>query len=68
MSGADVGGMAVEAEPSPQYSMTRCCCVTAAEGQSDRMVSDTEVCMKQRCVSEFLHVEKRHPVTLFDAC
>ena len=28
-----------------------------AEGQSDRMVSDVEVQMKQRCVTEFLHVE-----------
>ena len=27
----------------------------AAEGQSDRLVSDTEVCMEQRCVIEFLH-------------
>jgi len=29
-SEADVGGMAVEAEPhtSPQYSITFCCCVT----------------------------------------
>ena len=30
----------------------------AAEGQSDKMVSDMEVCMKQRCVIEFLHAEK----------
>ena len=30
----------------------------AAEGQSDKMVSDTEVCMKKRCVTEFLHAEK----------
>ena len=28
-SEADVGGMAVEAEPSWQYFITRCCCVTA---------------------------------------
>ena len=27
-SEADVGGMAVEAEPSHQYSITICCCVT----------------------------------------
>jgi len=30
----------------------------AAEGQSDKMVSDLEVQMKQRCVNEFLHVQK----------
>ena len=29
----------------------------AAEGQSDKMVSDMEVHMKQRCVTELLHVE-----------
>lgn len=27
-SEADVGGMAVEAESSHQYSVTRCCCMT----------------------------------------
>ena len=30
----------------------------AAEGQSDRMVSDVEVCMKQKRVLEFLHAGK----------
>ena len=29
----------------------------AAEGQFDKMVSDMEVPMKQRCVIEFLHAE-----------
>jgi len=29
-----------------------------AEGQSDKTASDMEVCMKQRCVTEFLHAEK----------
>jgi len=33
-------------------------CYMTAEGQSDKMVSDMEVCMKQRGVTEFLHVEK----------
>jgi len=32
-----------------------------AEGQPDKMVSDIEVCMKQRCVIEFLHAEKIAP-------
>ena len=30
----------------------------AAEGQSDKMASDMEVQMKQKCVTEFLDVEK----------
>ena len=41
----------------------------AAEGLSDRMVSDVEVCMKQRGVTEFLHAEKKwHPLTFIDVC
>jgi len=30
----------------------------AAKGQSDKKASDVEVWMKQKCVTEFLHVEK----------
>ena len=33
----------------------------AAEGQSDRMASDMEVPIKQRCGNEFLHMEKMAP-------
>mgnify|MGYP001855546077 FL=1 len=33
----------------------------AVEGQPDKMVSDMEVCMKQRCVTEFRHEEKIAP-------
>jgi len=41
----------------------------AAEGQSDRMVSDMEVWMKQKSVIEFLHSEKKwHPLAFTDAC
>ena len=36
----------------------------AAEGQSDKMASDMEVHMKQRCVTEFLHAKKLHLLTL----
>ena len=36
----------------------------AAEGQTDRMVSDMEVCMERRCVTELFHVEKMAPVDL----
>jgi len=32
-------------------------CQSAAEGQSDKMAPDMEVCMKQRRVTEFLHAE-----------
>ena len=37
-----------------------------AERQSDEMVSDAEVWMKQKCVAEFLHVEKLHPMTFIN--
>ena len=30
----------------------------AAKGQSDNITSDMEVCMKEKCVIEFLHAEK----------
>ena len=32
-----------------------------AEEQSDKMATDMKVCMKQRCVIEFLHAEKIAP-------
>ena len=35
----------------------------AAEGQSDKMAPDMEVCMKHRCVIELLRVEKMVPLT-----
>ena len=36
----------------------------AAEGQSNRMASDMEACMKQRCVIEFLHAEIIAPIDI----
>ena len=36
----------------------------AAEGQSDKMASDMDTLMKQRCVIEFLHVEKIAPTDI----
>jgi len=36
----------------------------AVEGQPDKMVSDMEACMKQRCVTEFRHEEKIAPVDI----
>ena len=38
----------------------------AAEGQSDKMVSDMEV-QRSKNVTEFLHVEKWHPLVFSDA-
>jgi len=35
-----------------------------AVGQSDKTASDMEVCMKQRCVIEFLHAEKIAPIDI----
>ena len=37
----------------------------AAEGQSDKMVSDTEVCMKQRCGTESLCADKKWHLLIF---
>ena len=65
MSEVDVGGMAVEAEPSITIPL---CCVAVqqmtAERQSDRMVSDMEVCMKQRYVTEFIYMEKMAAINI----
>ncbi len=36
----------------------------AAEGQSDKTVSDMKVWMKQRCGIEFIHVEKMVPTDI----
>ena len=36
----------------------------AAEGQSHKMASDMEVCMKQRCVIVFFHMEKMAPIDI----
>jgi len=47
---ADSGGMAVEVESSHQYFF-KFRYHMAAEGPSDKTVSDMEECMKQRCVN-----------------
>ena len=36
----------------------------AIEGQSDKLVSDVVVHMKQRCVTEFLHEKKMAPTDI----
>ena len=62
MSEADVGGMVVEVEPSVSIPLHFVAVwQMAAEEQSDKMASDMEVHMKQRCVIEFLHAEKMAP-------
>ncbi len=54
-----VHGMAAEAEPFCQYSISFCWSATdPAGGQSVRMVPDMGVWMKERSVAEFLFVEK----------
>ena len=40
----------------------------AAEGQSDRMASDIEVRIKQRCVTEFLQAEKIATIDIIHWC
>ena len=57
-SESNVVDMAVEVEPSCQYSVKFC--FRAAEVQSDKVASDMEVRMKQRCVTEFLHAGKKN--------
>lgn len=60
ISEVNVGAVAVEVEPSHQYSVPfGSVQQMATEGQSNRMVSEVEVHMKQRCVTKFLHVEKK---------
>ena len=59
-SEANVDDMAEEVESSHRYPILFCSQM-AAEGQSDRMVFDAEVHMKQKYVIEFLHMEKMAP-------
>lgn len=58
MSETVVGDLAVEDEITCQYSAKFCCLAAAAKGHSDKMVSYTEVHMKQTCITELLLVEK----------
>ena len=36
----------------------------AAEGHSDKVAPDMEVCMKRKCEIEFLHAEKIVPIDI----
>ena len=54
--------MEVKVKPSHQYSVTFCCHVTDDSRVTDGRlteVSDMEVFMKKRSITEFLHVEKK---------
>lgn len=50
----DVGGMAVEIEPSHQHPITFCCCVRDGR-KPDGMAPGMQVCVKQSRVIEFSH-------------
>jgi len=66
-SDVDVGGMAVEAGPSHQYSVTCCCHVM--EGSREAVGENGVcVCIKQKGVVKFLHVEKMVPTDIQHAC
>ena len=66
MSEADAGGMAMEVEPSHQYSVTFCCGVTdGSRGEVWPNSVDTEVHVEQRYVTEFFHLEKITPTDIY---
>jgi hypothetical protein len=61
-SEADVDPIAVQVETSANILLSFVAVRRmAAEGQFDKMVSDMEVYMKQRCVTELLHAENIAP-------
>jgi len=64
-SEVDVGSMAVEAEHSTNtLSLVVAMWQMAAEEQPNKMVSDMEVHMKQKCVLHFLHMEEMAPTDI----
>jgi hypothetical protein len=57
--------MTVEVEPSCLKCVSSVAVQQmAAEEQSRKMASHMEVCMKQRCVTEFLHAEENAPIDI----
>ena len=54
-------GMAVEAEPSCQYPVTFSCHMIHGSRRADKMASEVEVWMEQRCATELLHEEQKAP-------
>lgn len=68
-SKANVSDMAVEVEPYWEYPIPFCCHRTdSRSGQSDTIVSDVKVQMKQECVIELLHMEAIAPIVVLAAC
>ena len=70
-SEADVGVMAVEAEPSHQYSITLCCCMT----DGSREVLQTGWCLTWKCIeskgvslNSFMWEKKWHSLTFINTC
>ena len=64
-SEVDVGGMAVEVEPSHQYVMTFCCCAT--DGSRGAIWPNGVlhgIASEVKCIIEFLHVEKMTPTDI----
>lgn len=62
---ANGGGMAVEVEPSCQCPLTFHGCVTdGSRGAVWEMMSDVQVHMKQRYVTEFVHELKIAPIDI----
>lgn len=65
VSELDVGDMAVETEPSHQYSITFCCYGTDGSRGAVRQNGIRHgVCMKRRCGTEFMHAEKNAPSSI----
>ena len=56
----DFTGMTAETE----CSLLNYHVIDGIEGQPDRMASDMEVQMKQRCETEFIHAEKMAPTDI----
>lgn len=63
ISEVDIGSMEVEV-PTNIHNVLFLCKRWQHRGQSDKMASETEVCMKHKCITELLHVEKMAPTDI----
>ena len=63
------GGMTVEVQPSCQYFIIFVAIrQMAAEAQTHKIKPNMKLDMKKRCIIEFLHEKKLHPLTFVDTC
>jgi len=62
---ADIGDAAVDSVFPPIFHVVAMWQM-ATEGQNGKTVSDMEVLMKQRCILEFLHMEKMAPTDIHE--